>query len=47
MIAENELKEHYIISSLLSDQVVKKVRHAIIETAILPGEAGKIPADLR
>ncbi|WP_010276718.1 NAD-dependent malic enzyme [Paenibacillus senegalensis] len=42
-----ELNEQYIIPSLFNEQVVSKVRHAIVETAILTGEARRIPPDFR
>ncbi|THF73728.1 NAD-dependent malic enzyme [Cohnella fermenti] len=47
VVTENELNDQYIIPSIFNDHVVPKVRHAIIETAILTGLAGRIPPDFR
>jgi malate dehydrogenase (oxaloacetate-decarboxylating) len=47
VVAENELNEHYIIPSLFNEQVVAKVRQAVVETAILTGVARRIPPDFR
>ncbi|MBP1157567.1 MULTISPECIES: NAD-dependent malic enzyme [unclassified Paenibacillus] len=47
VVTEAELNEHYIIPSIFNELVVKKVRHAIIEAAILTGEARRIPPDFR
>lgn len=47
VVTEAELNEHYIIPSIFNENVVAKVRHAIIEAAILTGEARRIPRDFR
>ncbi|MBW7473834.1 NAD-dependent malic enzyme [Paenibacillus oenotherae] len=47
VVSESELNEHYIIPSLFNENVVNKVRHAVIETAILTGVARRIPRDFR
>lgn len=47
VVSEAELNEHYIIPSIFNEHVVSKVRHAIIEAAILTGEARRIPRDFR
>jgi malate dehydrogenase (oxaloacetate-decarboxylating) len=47
VVSPNELNEQYIIPSIFNEQVVTKVRHAVIETAILTGEARRIPPDFR
>lgn len=47
VVTEAELNEHYIIPSIFNENVVSKVRHAIIEAAILTGEARRIPRDFR
>ncbi len=47
VVTEAELNEHYIIPSIFNDKVVTKVRHAIIEAAILTGVARRIPPDFR
>lgn len=47
VVTEQELNEQYIIPSIFNEQVVDKVRHAVIETAILTGTANRIPPDFR
>jgi malate dehydrogenase (oxaloacetate-decarboxylating) len=47
VVSENELNEQYIIPSIFNEQVVIKVRHAIIEAAILTGVARRTPPDFR
>jgi malate dehydrogenase (oxaloacetate-decarboxylating) len=47
VVSENELNEQYIIPSIFNEQVVTKVRHAIIEAAILTGVARRTPPDFR
>lgn len=47
VVSEKELNEQYIIPSLFNEQVVAKVRHAVIETAILTGVARRTPPDFR
>lgn len=47
VISENDLNEQYIIPSLFNEEVVKKVRYAIIEAAILTGVARRTPRDFR
>lgn len=47
VVTANELNAQYIIPSIFNEQVVTKVRHAVIETAILTGEARRIPPDFR
>ncbi|MFC5447019.1 NAD-dependent malic enzyme [Paenibacillus aestuarii] len=47
VVYENELNEHYIIPSIFNDQVVAKVRKAVIEAAILTGVARRTPPDFR
>ena len=47
VVAENELNEQYIIPSLFNEQVVAKVRQAVVETAILTGVSRRIPPDFR
>ncbi|SCW61078.1 malate dehydrogenase (oxaloacetate-decarboxylating) [Paenibacillus tianmuensis] len=47
VVTDAELNEQYIIPSIFNEQVVKKVRHAIIEAAILTGTARRIPPDFR
>lgn len=47
VVSENELNEQYIIPSIFNEQVVAKVRHAVVETAILTGVARRIPPDFR
>jgi malate dehydrogenase (oxaloacetate-decarboxylating) len=45
VVTEDELNELYIIPSIFNEQVVAKVRKAIIEAAILTGVAQRIPPD--
>lgn len=45
VVTEPELNETYIIPSIFNEQVVKKVRNAVIESAIITGVAGRIPPD--
>lgn len=47
VVSESELSEQYIIPSIFNEQVVTKVRHAIIEAAILTGTARRTPPDFR
>jgi malate dehydrogenase (oxaloacetate-decarboxylating) len=47
VVSEKELNEQYIIPSIFNEQVVTKVRHAIIEAAILTGVARRTPPDFR
>jgi malate dehydrogenase (oxaloacetate-decarboxylating) len=47
VVTESELNDQYIIPSIFNDQVVVKVRKAIIEAAILTGVARRIPPDFR
>lgn len=47
VVTENELSEQYIIPSIFNEQVVAKVRHAVVETAILTGAARRTPPDFR
>ncbi|GGH86198.1 malate dehydrogenase (oxaloacetate-decarboxylating) [Pullulanibacillus pueri] len=47
VVTEKELNAQYIIPSIFNEHVVDKVRHAVIETAILTGVARRIPPDFR
>jgi malate dehydrogenase (oxaloacetate-decarboxylating) len=47
VVSDTELNEQYIIPSIFNDQVVVKVRHAVIEAAILTGVARRNPPDFR
>lgn len=47
VISEKELNEQYVIPSIFNEQVVSKVRHAIVETAILTGVSRRTPPDFR
>ncbi|UKS24520.1 NAD-dependent malic enzyme [Paenibacillus sp. HWE-109] len=47
VVSERELNELYIIPSIFNEQIVAKVRHAVIEAAILTGMARRIPPDFR
>ncbi|MGM1019187.1 MAG: NAD-dependent malic enzyme [Bacillota bacterium] len=47
VVSERELNEQYIIPSIFNEQVVTKVRYAVIEAAILTGTARRIPPDFR
>lgn len=47
VVSDTELNEHYIIPSIFNDQVVPKVRKAIVEAAIATGVARRVPPDFR
>jgi malate dehydrogenase (oxaloacetate-decarboxylating) len=47
VVTESELNENYIVPSIFNEQVVAKVRNAIIEAALLTGTARRIPKDFR
>lgn len=47
VVTDSELNEQYIIPSIFNESVVSKVRHAVIEAAILTGIARRIPPDFR
>lgn len=47
VVSDRELNELYIIPSIFNEQIVTKVRHAVIEAAILTGMARRIPPDFR
>lgn len=47
VVTEAEMNELYIIPSIFNEQVVAKVRHAVIEAAILTGVARRTPPDFR
>jgi len=47
VVSGSELSAQYIIPSIFNEQVVAKVRHAVIETAILTGVARRVPPDFR
>jgi malate dehydrogenase (oxaloacetate-decarboxylating) len=47
VVTDSELNEQYIIPSIFNETVVSKVRHAVIETAILTGVARRIPPEFR
>lgn len=47
VVQERQLNEQYIVPSIFNEQVVAKVRHAVIEAAILTGMAKRIPPDFR
>ncbi|MBB6734299.1 NAD-dependent malic enzyme [Cohnella zeiphila] len=47
VVSGSELNAQYIIPSIFNEQVVAKVRHAVIETAILTGVARRTPPDFR
>lgn len=47
VVTESELNEHYIIPSVFNDAVVKRVRAAVVETAVATGVARKVPRDYR
>ncbi|ULL19167.1 NAD-dependent malic enzyme [Paenibacillus sp. H1-7] len=47
VVTDAELNESYIIPSIFNDQVVKNVRHAVIEAAIATDVARRIPPDFR
>ncbi|SFM43389.1 malate dehydrogenase (oxaloacetate-decarboxylating) [Paenibacillus sp. 1_12] len=47
VVSEDELSEQYIIPSIFNEQVVTKVRNAIVQTAIFTGTSRRIPPDFR
>jgi malate dehydrogenase (oxaloacetate-decarboxylating) len=47
VVSDRELSELYIIPSIFNEQVVSKVRRAVVETAILTGVARRVPPDFR
>jgi malate dehydrogenase (oxaloacetate-decarboxylating) len=47
VVTESELNDQYIIPSIFNEQVVAKVRRAVIEAAILTGVSRRIPPDFR
>ena len=47
VVTESELNEQYIIPSIFNDQVVPKVRKAVIAAAITTGAARRTPPDFR
>lgn len=47
VISEHELSPYYIVPSIFNEEVVAKVRKAVIEAAILTGVAARIPPDFR
>ncbi|OXM84570.1 NAD-dependent malic enzyme [Paenibacillus rigui] len=47
VVSKSELNEQYIIPSIFNEQVVAKVRHAVIEAAIITGVARRIPPEFR
>lgn len=47
VVTQDELSAQYIIPSIFNEQVVSKVRHAVVETAILTGVARRTPPDFR
>lgn len=47
VVADSELNENYIIPSLFNDEVVQRVRNAVIEAAILTGVSRRVPPDFR
>lgn len=47
VVRDEELNENYIIPGIFNDQVVARVRHAVIQAAIETGIAGRVPADFR
>ena len=47
VVTDKEVNEQYIIPSIFNEQVVSKVRHAVIEAAILTGVSRRIPPDFR
>lgn len=47
VVTESELNEQYIIPSIFNEQVVNKLRYAVVEAAILTGSARRIPPDFR
>jgi malate dehydrogenase (oxaloacetate-decarboxylating) len=47
VVGAEELNEQYIIPSVFNEEVVVKVRAAVIQAAIETGEARRIPRDFR
>jgi malate dehydrogenase (oxaloacetate-decarboxylating) len=47
VVGDTERNEQYIVPSIFNEQVVARVRQAVIEAAILTGTAGRIPPDFR
>ncbi|MBE1442793.1 NAD-dependent malic enzyme [Paenibacillus sp. OAS669] len=47
VVSKSELNEQYIIPSIFNEQVVTKVRHAVIEAAIITGVARRTPPEFR
>ncbi|WP_314000000.1 NAD-dependent malic enzyme [uncultured Paenibacillus sp.] len=47
VVSASELNEQYIIPSIFNEHVVAKVRHAVIEAAILTGVARRTPPEFR
>jgi malate dehydrogenase (oxaloacetate-decarboxylating) len=47
VVSERELNDQYIIPSIFNEQVVAKVRHAVVENAIITGVSRRIPPDFR
>lgn len=47
VVSDEELNEQYIIPSVFNEEVVKKVRAAVIQAAIETGVARRIPRDFR
>ena len=47
VVTDKEVNEQYIIPSIFNEQVVSKVRLAVIEAAILTGVSRRIPPDFR
>ncbi|QAY68032.1 NAD-dependent malic enzyme [Paenibacillus protaetiae] len=47
VVTAEERNEQYIIPSIFNEQVVAKVRRAVVEAAILTGVARRIPPDFR
>ncbi len=47
VITDEDRSEQYIIPSIFNDQVVPRIRHAVIEAALSTGTARRIPPDFR
>ena len=47
VVSKSELNEQYIIPSIFNEQVVTKVRHAVIEAVIITGVARRTPPEFR
>ncbi|PKR83438.1 NAD-dependent malic enzyme [Heyndrickxia camelliae] len=47
VVTDKELNEQYIIPSIFNEHVVSKVRHAVVQAAILTGVSRRIPKDFR